>query len=154
MDNAITKSDVKGIVRTLKRIVESSSTSNCYDKIVEFFKWTSILYDHREEIESLPIRGHKFLHVKSDTRIDSEDKREKFFCELEKIGRNLHGHNRTRPGEDVTKEKIFFGDCSFSIARCETFEHDKDLQNKVRNEIIVFLWLNKDSLKADWLKWD
>lgn len=148
----LTKSEIVCIINELGRIVENSSTNNCYDAIVDFFKRTSFLYDHREEIESLPIRGHKFLHVKNSTRIDAEDKREKFFCELEKLGRNLHGHNRTRRGEEVTKEKIFFGDYAFSIARCETFTHDKNLQTRIRNEIITFLWFSKSSLKTDWLK--
>lgn len=145
------KNDVERIVRTINSTVESCSNDNCYDQVLQFFMLTSLLQEHKDDIEKLPIKGHRFLYIKTDTRKNAEEQREKFFTELEKLGRNSH-HNKSRLGEPITKEKIFFGDCTFSIARCETFRHDMELQDKIRTEIMAFLWLHKHSLEVDWLR--
>ena len=150
----ITKNDVVTIARGLNSIIEGCCTNNCYDRALNFFAYTSYIQDHKEDIENLPIRGKKIWRKKTQKREIAEHEREKFFIEIERAGRNLSGHNKTMPGEDVTKEKIFFG-CSpeLSIARWEStaYINDKASQEKVRQEIVNFIWGFYHSFRTDWL---
>ena len=150
----ITKNDVITLTEGLNYIIEGCSTNNCYDRALNFFAYTSYIQDHKQDIENLPIKGKKFWRKKTQKRKIAEHEREKFFIEIEKAGRDLSGHNKTMPGEDVTKEKIFFG-CSpeLSIARWEsaTYLNDKLAQEQVKRQIISYLWSFYNSFRTDWL---
>ncbi len=153
-DSKFTKSDVVSIIKELNFIIERCCTDNCYDRILEFFAYTSYIQDRKEDIKKLPIKGQRFWRKKTQKREFAEHEREKFFIEIERAGRDLSGHNKTMPGEDVTKEKIFFGcDPELSIARWESTIHfnDEAAREKVKHEIVAFIWSFYNLFKTDWL---
>lgn len=161
----LTKRELLSHVIKLHVIIELINTENCYDKIVKFFQITSELQDRSEEIMKLlpPIEGINFCGWKSAKRKQSENSRMRarikldgLLREINKAGRDSFGHNRTKPGEDVTKDNIYFGDVwgigTFSI---RTFEEEckKDtfVQTHIRNQITRFVKSYEDIFNANWL---
>lgn len=171
----LTKNDLVAHIMNLNSIIRFIDEKNCYDKVVEFFQITSELQDCSEQIKKLlpPLDGFEFHGLKSAKRKRSEINRKRveaglneFLIEINKAGRNGHGrfgrrcgHNRTNPGENVTKNNIYFGDmtdgdCSFmgfiSIYRAER-TNDDVLQNLFRKHIVDFVKNFTGKFNIDWL---
>lgn len=151
-------------VMNLNQIIDHINEENCYDKVVEFFTITSYLQDHAREIEELlpPVRGFKFCGIKSFYRKECEFKRAKaelglkvFMQELNKAGRDMHGHNRTENGEEVSKDNLYFGDVAgiwtFTVAEFERVKNDTYVQENIRNQITNFVRSYKGSFDVDWV---
>lgn len=151
-------------VMNLNQIINHINEENCYDKVVEFFTITSYLQDHASEIEELlpPVRGFKFCGIKSSYRKECEFKRAKaelglkvFLSELKKAGRDLYGHNRTKHGEKITKNNLYFGDVAgiftLTVAKFEECKNDLYVQENIRNQITNFVRSYKGSFDVDWV---
>ena len=143
-------------VQNLKAIVSNISTENCYDKIVEFFTITSHLQDCSNEIKQLPLKGVKILGIRSGQRKTAEVGLGKFLQQVHKAGRCPYGYNRTKSGETVTKDNLFFGNV-YGIWTCSVrkFENDcrddEDVQKHIRNQITGFVKSYRNSFNTDWL---
>ena len=145
-------------VQKLNSVIDSINTENCYDKVVEFFDITSYLQDHSEEIKALPLRGTRILFLKTFRRARSEISLEIFMNRLKVAGRCSYGHNRTEPGEPITKANIYFGNvwgiCTYPIKRFEyVFKDSKFVQEHIRNQITEFVKSYKDKFNTDWVRW-
>lgn len=160
-----TKNEFVTEVMNLNQIINHINEENCYDKIVEFFTITSYLQDHAGEIEELllpPVRGFKFCGFKSSYRKETEFKRakakvglNKFLSELRKSGRDLYGHNRTKHGEAVSKDNIYFGDIAgintLTVAKFERVKNDAYVQENIRAQITRFVKSYQNSFNLDWV---
>lgn len=152
-------------VQRLNEVIDSISTENCYDKVVEFFQLTSTLQDRSEEFEVLlpPLSGFKFCGWKSPAFKRSEAERRRvmagltrFLREINKAGRNPYGHNRTEHGQMVTKDNLYFGNVwgiwTFTVREFEDeCEKDTYIQEHVRDQITGFVKGYKNSFNTDWL---
>lgn len=167
------KNELVAHVMNLNSIIRFIDEENCYEKVIEFFRITSDLQDQSEKFRELlpPIEGFEFHGWKSAKRKRSEINRMKveagldeFLIEINRAGRNGHGsfghrcgHNRTDPGETVTKNNIYFGDTadedcsvigSLPISRLEG-ESNSTIQKCIRKHITDFV--KSFSFNTDWL---
>ena len=160
----LSKNELVAQVKNLNVIIENINTENCYDEIVKFFTITSVIQDRTQEIkEFLPtVKGIQFCGWRSAQRKKSKARRleaekgcKNFMYEISKAGRNLYGYNRTKPGEDVTKDKIFFGNIggliTLSVKELEKHTNDVYVQENIRNQITEFVKSYKNSFNTDWL---
>lgn len=160
----LSKNELVAQVKNLNVIIEHINTENCYDEIVKFFTITSVIQDRTQEIkEFLPtVKGIKFCGWRSTQRKKSEARRfeaekscKNFIYEINKAGRSLYGYNRTKPGEDVTKDNIFFGNIegiiTLSVKELEKQPNDAYVQKHIRNQITEFVKSYKNSFNTDWL---
>lgn len=166
MEN-FSKNELLARVMSLNSIIECINTKNCYDEVVKFFQITSELHDHSEEIWNLlpSLKGIKFCGWRSAERELSEDNRSvaeiglrQFLHEIQEAGRDPFGHNRTEPGQEVTKDNVFFGNVwGIGTFPIKTFESDcKDdafIQTHIRYQITRFVQSYKDSFDANWLRY-
>ena len=174
----ITKQSLISLVWDLNGIINNINYENCYDRVVQFFGLTSTLEDNLSEIGKLPIKcihihrlaGFVIFGFKSKARKKSEEarrgaeeknkriesQRDFFFKEVRKAGRDLCGRNRTKPGEQVTKHNVYFGNTggiwTFPVAKFEELKDDDYVQSKIRQQIVSFVQGYKDSFKLDWLR--
>jgi len=150
------KNQLVAEVMNPNQIINHINEENCYDKIVQFFQITSELEDYSDQISKLlpPIEGLVFLGLKSKKRKRSETNRMRteaglkdFLHEINRAGRNHHGHNRTDPGEKVCADKLYFGNTqteygsvlgSISITKVKDCK-DEDTQKIMRKIIIDFV---------------
>ena len=77
--------------------------------------------------------------------------------EINKAGRDSFGHNRTKPGEDVTKDNVYFGDVwgigTFSVRTFEEeYKKDTFVQTHIRKQITRFVKSYEDIFNANWLR--
>ena len=156
MGTRISKDQFIAEVQNLKAIVDSISTQNCYDKIVEFFTITSHLQDCSDGIRQLPLKGFKVCGKRSEQRKLAEIELEKFLAQIHKAGRCSYGYNRTEPGETVTKDNLYFGDIygiwTFTVRKFEDeCKNVAYVQKHVRNQITGFVKSYKDSFGTNWL---
>ena len=156
METKITKDQFVLEVQNLKAIVRSISTENCYDKIVEFFTITSHLQDCSNEIRQLPLKGCKVFGIRSKQRKSAEAGLGKFLQQVHKAGRCPSGYNRTKSGEIITKDNLYFGDVyGIWTNTVRKFEsdcwNDEDVQKHIRNQITGFVQSYKNSFNTDWL---
>ena len=160
----LSKNELVAQVKNLNVIIEHINTENCYDEIVKFFTITSVIQDRTQEIKEFlpPIEGIKFWMWKGNRRKRSEAKRaqaekalQRFISEISKSGRSLYGYNRTKPGEDITKDNIFFGNIeginTLSVKELEKHPNDAYVQKHIRNQITEFVKSYKNSFNTDWL---
>lgn len=173
----ITKQSLISLVKDLNGIINNINYENCYDMVVKFFGLTSTLEDNLSEIGKLPIKcvhihrlaGFVIFGFKSkarkkseETRREAEEKnkrieshRDFFFKEVRKAGRDPYGRNRTKPGEQVTKHNVYFGDTdgiwTSTVAKFEECE-DSSVQKVIRRQIVEFVQSYKNSFHLEWLK--
>ena len=165
MKKMITKEQIIAGVQNLNAVIATANLDNCYEKILQFFRITSTLQDHSGEFERFlpPIEGIKFCGWRSTQRKKSETKRaqaekalQRFISEISKSGRNLYGYNRTKPGENVTKDKIFFGNTggiiTLTVEEFEKCPNDVYVQEHIRNQIVDFMKSYKASFNTEWLQ--
>lgn len=169
------KIDLIAKVKSLHSIIECINERNCFDEVIKFFQITSELQDCSEEFEKLlpSVEGFEFYGLKPAKRRRSESNRKRaesqlnaFLIEVNKAGRNgpgrfghRHEHNRTNPGERVTKNNIYFGnmadgvlslDCFTSVYRAECIDNER-LQNLFRKHVVDFVKSFAGSFNTDWL---
>ena len=151
----LTKQSLISLVDDLNGIIRSCEYKNCYDKVIQFFNLISKLDDRWAEVREIPLKGWKFWGIKSKGRKQAEADRAFFFKEVRKAGRDPYGINRTKPGEEVTKDNVFFGDIygiwTGPVAKFEACE-ETFVQEKVRQQIVLFVQSYKKSFNVDWLK--
>ncbi|MBQ5945411.1 hypothetical protein IJL65_03295 [bacterium] len=156
MDKHVSKEGIITLVRELNAIIREINYNNCYDYVVEFFKRTSLFDDYWAEIKDLPLKGTKVFGIKSKARKKAEADCAFFFKEVHKAGRDLCGHNRTNPGEEVTKENVYFGDVwglhTHTIAQFERAKDDPNVREAIPRQIVDFVQSYKNSFKVDWLR--
>jgi len=141
-------------VHYLDAIIDQVEYENCYNSILDFFKLTSDLQDRRLEIYYLPLKGFQFLGMTSRSRKKAEKQRDLFIQTLDRAGRNTT-YNRTQPGENVTKDKIFFGNaCGVCNGRISKFESStkNEIHEVVKPQIIKFVESFKGQFALDWLR--
>lgn len=155
MSNEIlTKKTLTLRVQYLDAIIKDVAYDNCYNSILDFFKVTSYLHDRRSQIDSLPLKGWKFLGHVSRSRKKAEEKKNLFIQTLNRAGRDSK-YNHSHFGEEVTKEDIFFGNaCGVVNGRISKFESSSksQIQEVVRPQIIKFVESFKDQFSLDWLR--
>jgi hypothetical protein len=143
------------LVEDLNGIINNINYENCYDMVVKFFGLTSTLEDNLSEISGLPMKGKKVFRIKSAAREKAEADRSFFIETVRNAGRDLCGRNRTKPGEQVTKHNVYFGDTdgiwTFPVAKFEELKDDDYVQSKIRWQIMNFVRCYEDSFKLDWL---
>jgi hypothetical protein len=154
-------------VMNLNTIIRFIDTSNCYEKIVSFFRITRELQDHSEEFKRLlpRIEGFKFCKLKSEKRKKSEAIRHEmemglkvFLHEINKVEKNSFDINKTEFGKKITKDNIFFGNI-WGIPRHSIREFEEDLkddtfvQERIRDQILNFVKHYENSFDLDWLKY-
>jgi len=151
----LTKQSLISLVNDLNGIIRSCEYENCYNKVIQFFNLTSKLDDRLHEVYDIPLRGWEFWGIKSKDRKRAETDRAFFTKEVHKAGRDSCGINRTNPGEEVTKNDVFFGDIfgiwTGSVAKFEACK-EPFVQEKIRQQIVNFIQSYKNSFKVDWLK--
>ena len=131
------KQALKEICSQIRELIKQTNNENVYDNIITFFNLTSPLYDCRDDIEALPIAQQKptsfmrFFNRKKAEKIDEsvrdQEEEKSLLCKaISNSGRWLAGHNRTNKGEEVTKDKVYFGGIQnlgeFPIAKWEEFK--------------------------------
>ena len=127
-----------------------------YDKVVEFFTITSSLQDRSEEIRNLPLKGLKVWGRRSEQRREAEIQLEKFLEQVCRAGRCPYGYNRTKTGETVTKDNLYFGDVhgiyTFTVRKFENeCKNDAYVQKHIRDQITGFVKSYSQSFNTDWL---
>jgi hypothetical protein len=161
--------NLKETVISLNQIIQTINEKNCFEKVVAFFERTSYLYDNIDEIRQIPLKGretrtvwgkikHAFIGKKGEPYRSPEEteslKKQQFFIEeVCKGGRSEFGRNRTKKGEKVTADNVYFGDIyglyTLPVRKwAETT--DKDAQETIANQIIRFVTSYKNSFKIDW----
>lgn len=101
-------------------LIEQTNIGNVYDNIVPFFQQTAELFDKLSEIEAISLKQKApsfWLRTFSKEQARKLDEqigelwRQKLSLmqTIKNCGRNLAWNNRTKKGELVTKQKIFFG---------------------------------------------
>jgi len=148
------KSDLKLRVQYLNAIIDNVEYDNCYNNIVDFFKLTSYLQDRKSEILTLSLKGWELLSYASRSRKKAEKQRDSFIDTLDRAGRGTK-YNKTKSGEEITKEKIFFGNaCGVCNGRISKFESsdNSEIQGVVRPQIIRFVRSFKGRFSLDWLR--
>ena len=152
----ITKQSLISLVKDLNGIIRDTRYENCYTRVVQFFNLTSKLDDRWIEISELPLKGWKFWGFKSKDRKQAEADRAFFFKEVKKAGRCPYGINRTKRGEEVTKDNVYFGDIhgiwTDTVAKFEALENPS-IQEVIRWQIVEFVQSYMSSFNnLDWLK--
>lgn len=152
----VSKEGLISVVNDLNGIIRNINYRNCYDMVVKFFGLTGVLDDYLSEIKDFPLKGTKILGIKSHARKLAEIDRNSFIEAVKRAGRDLDGHNRTKPGEPVTKDNVYFGeiDClsTNSVARFERAKDDPHVQDSIRQQIIYFVLNYEPEFKLDWLR--
>lgn len=142
-------------VQHLNRVIDEISEENCYNKIVEFFRVSSYLNDYYEEILELPLKDVSKSDKNSEHYLELELARKRFLGELSSAGRCLYGHNRTHPGERVTKDKLFFGNTDgypwFPVNIAERMGGHAEFQATIRRQMTGFVNNFKNCFKTDWV---
>lgn len=114
------KQELKMICSQISELIKKTNNANVYDNIIVFLNLTSQLYDCRDEIDVIPIAQQKpnFLtrifnrkKAKEIEDVIREQKEEKanLYKAIANAGRWEQGFNRTKKGEKVTKDNVFFG---------------------------------------------
>lgn len=160
---------LKTICSQICKIIDETNNGNVCDNIVAFYDLTSQLYDCRDEIEAIPIaQKHPNFFVRLFNRKSAEEmydtikKQEEEKCDLFKAitnaGRYEQGYNRTKKGEKVTKDSIFFcarilGSEYISIASIEAYKYAKPtIYNAIVGPITDYVKNFKANFaKTNWL---
>ena len=144
-------------------LIEQTNLSNVYDNIITFFQLTSSLHDSLDEIQASPIATknpswlQRIFKKKEAEEIDQlirdqERQKRALIQTIKNCGRNMSGHNRTKKGEPITKENIFFGGImdigEFSVAKWEEFKTSEI----IANQMLEFLQNKKNGFRqTNWL---
>ena len=161
-------------VNRLHEITQTIDEKNCWTKVIDFFNLTSYLQDNVEEIVLIPLKGKEtrtvWGYIKhtisngfkkgrnrtpyfSPEELKSIEMRDKFIKEVNKGGRDEFGFNRTKKGETVTKDKVYFGNIyGLFTLNVNVWENtnDKEAQSLVANQIVRFVRSYKNSFNTDW----
>ena len=163
------RQELKTICSQICKIIDETNNGNVCDNIVAFYDLTSQLYDCRGEIEAIPIaQKHPNFFVRLFNRKAAEkvyktikkQEEEKYdlFKAITNAGRYEKGYNRTKKGEKVTKDSIFFcarvlGSKYISIASIEEYKHTKPtIYNSIVGPITDYVKNFKTNFgKTNWL---
>ena len=161
-------------VNRLHEITQTIDEKNCWTKVIDFFNLTSYLQDNVEEIVLIPLKGKEtrtvWGYIKhtisngfkkgrnrtpyfSPEELKSIEMRDKFIKEGNKGGRDEYGFSRTKKGETVTKDKVYFGNIyGLFTLNVNVWENtnDKEAQSLVANQIVRFVRSYKNSFNTDW----
>lgn len=161
----LSKNEFVAHVMNLNSIIEHINCKNCCDEIAKFFRITSELQDRAQEIKELlpAVEGIQFCGWKSSRRKKSEIRRSEakkgfkiFLYAINLSGRDPYGHNRTKPHEPITKNKLFFGNIggisSITIEELEDNKNDLYIKELVRIQIVRFVKDFKGCFNTNWLQ--
>jgi hypothetical protein len=161
-------------VNRLHEITQTIDEKNCWTKVIDFFSLTSYLQDNVEEIVLIPLKGKEtrtvWGYIKhtisngfkkernrtpyfSPEELKSIELRDKFINEVTKGGRDEYGYNRTKKGEKVTKDKVYFGNIyGLFTLDVNVWENttDKEAKGLVAQQIVRFVRSYKNSFNTDW----
>lgn len=147
---------IVSVVKDLNGIIKDIDYDNCCDLVIKFFGLTSLLDDNRFMISKPPLKGVSFLGIKSRSRKRAETDCASFMICVGLAGRDLHSHNRTSPGEAVTKDNVYFGEIYglplITLAELEKITDDEYMQMKIHQQILLFVREFKGGFKLDWLR--
>lgn len=133
----MTKAELKQACSEILDLIEQTNLGNVYNNIVPFFQATAELYDRRDEIDSLPLKQKspsiwmRLFSKEQARKIDEEigelwRQKLKLTQTIKNCGRNMAWNNRTKKGEPVTKENIYFGGIQnlgeLSVAKWEEYK--------------------------------
>lgn len=163
------KEELKLICSEITELIKETNNENVYDNIITFFNLTSPLYDCRDDIESLPIAQEKptsftrFFNRKKAEKIDEcvrdQEEEKSLLCKaISNSGRWVAGHNRTNDGEEVTKDKVYFGLRSYGDGWYPITEFEKyrtsnpKIYNAVASQMTQFIKNFAEGFgKTNWL---
>lgn len=136
------------ICSQISELIKKTNNENVYDNIITFFNLTSPLYDHRDEIDEIPIAqqnpsfltrifNRKKAKEIEDVICKQKEEKSNLYKAIVNAGRWEQGFNRTKKGEKVTKENVFFrtkinGSAYLPISN---FEKHKDTTPTIYNAI-------------------
>lgn len=161
--------DLKKICTQISEIIAKTNNENVFENIITFFNLTSVLHDRKDEIYAIPIAQKKptffmrlFKRKKADEiyEIIKQQENEKLllFKAITNAGRWEGGCNRSKKGETVTKQNVFFGarilgPKSVPIATLEKYKStEPKLYNAVASQMTNFIKNFEDSFdNVNWL---
>ena len=141
------KKELKKICGEILNIIDQTNNSTVYDNIITFFTLKSQLHDRLDEIQNIPVKQtsptlwiRMFHRSKAEEMISiiCEQERQKHgLCQsILQAGRQEFGYNRTKEGETVTKDNVFFGGiCGLNTLPITKWEECKKTDPTVYNTI-------------------
>ncbi len=141
------KQELKKICDEILNIIDQTNNSNVYETIISFFTLTSQLHDRLDEIQNIPVKQtsptfwirvfHKKKAEEIDNIIREQERQKRGLCQsILRAGRQEFGYNRTKEGEIITKDKVFFGGiCGLNTLPVTKWEECKKTDPTVYNTI-------------------
>lgn len=150
------KEKLKKICSEITEIIEKTNNENVFDNIITFFNLTSQLDDCKDKIYAIPVAQkrptifmHLFNHKKANEAVEiiKRQEEEKFLLlkAIRNAGRWELGCNRSKKGEIVTKQNVYFGARiagidSMQIADIEKYRSTKPtIYNAVASQMTKFI---------------
>lgn len=150
------KEKLKLICSQICELIKKTNNENVYDNIITFLNLTSQLFDCRDEIEAMPVAQQeptsftRFFNREKAEKLDQTIRNQKeekdcLYRAISNAGRWPQGHNRTTKGEEVTKEKVYFGlkcleDGWHSIAELEKYRNtEPKIYNSIASQMTMFI---------------
>lgn len=154
------KEELKEKCSAIVDLIEQTDITNVYNNIVPFFQATTELFDQINEINGIPLKQkapYFWMRIFSRKQAKNIDEtvgelwRQKraLIQTIKNCGRNMSGHNRTKKGEPITKENIFFGGImdigEFPVAKWEEFKTGTPRTYEIiANQMVEFMKHKKD----------
>lgn len=156
MKRAISQQEVEFVqdVQQLRLITSSDgrlftreciNVTNCYEKVVDFFRLVRSIAD-KKVYETLPLKGWKFLGIKSKSRRCAEEAKKLFVDSIHEVLSSEH-YPRI---EVISGAVLFFGEPIFSVSECKNVI-DPKFQEKTRLEITEFVESFDGKFPLDWI---
>ena len=150
------RQELKEICAEISQIIIETNNENVYDNIIKFFNLTSKLDDCRREIDDIPVAqerpnflvrlfNRKKVMEVNDIIQTQEEEKSYLLKAIARAGRYENGSNRTKKGETVTKENVFFGarihgPNALPIAQFEKFKaSDPKIYNTIATQMTNFI---------------
>lgn len=131
------KEELKEKCSAIVDLIEQTDITNVYNNIVPFFQMASELYDRRSEIDSLPLKQKspsiwmRLFSKEQARKIDEEigelwRQKIALIQTIKNCGRDMNWNNRTKKGDPITKDNVFFGGIQnlgeLSVAKWEEYK--------------------------------
>lgn len=159
----MTKAELEQACSKIVNLIENTNITNVYDNIVPFFQASAQLFDRRHEIDAIPLKQKGpsvWMRLFSKEQARKLDEavgklwRQKLGLTqtIKNCGRNLSWNNRTKKGEEVTKENIYFGGIQnlgeLSVAKWEEYKTSCPRTYEIiANQMVDFMQRKKEGFK-------
>lgn len=157
------KEELKEKCSAIVDLIEQTDITNVYNNIVPFFQATAELYDRRSEIDSLPLKQKspsiwmRLFSKEQAWKIDEEigelwRQKIALIQTIKNCGRNMEWNNRTKKGEQVTKDNVYFGGfnklATLPVSKWEEFKIGTPRTYElIARQMLEFMQHKKDGFK-------